>query len=43
MPYKPKVVDFNLEQVMVTGLSDDHGSVASPPMSGARVPTASLK
>ena len=59
------MVDLNLEQVMVTGLSDDHGGVAPPlfsreggnssggtatpravhrpPMSGARVPMASLK
>jgi hypothetical protein len=30
MLYKPKVVDLNLEQVLVTGLFDDHGGMAPP-------------
>jgi hypothetical protein len=65
MLYKLEVVEIDLEKVLVTWLSSDHGGVAPPlfsregenssrgtatpravhrpPMSGARVPTASLK
>jgi len=30
MVYEPKMVDLNLEQVLVTRLSDDQGGVARP-------------
>ena len=65
MLYKLEMVEIDLEQVLVTELSGDHGGVAlplfsreggnssggtatpravqHPPMSGTRVPTASLK